>query len=141
MVEAQKIGGTIVKYLVSKDTIIEDNEAKQVEMVKLLPGDAALEAIALKICMAASATETKGSLKLSNLALPALHYRDLAEFVEYLGILFKQAQFTPDIEFELDKVTSKVNIKSQWSRSAHRLTQWRRRPKDNQWRRQVRRLV
>ena len=60
-------------------------------MVKLLTADAALQANGLNICMAASATETKGSLKLCYLTVPALHYRDLAEFVEYLGKLFKQA--------------------------------------------------
>ena len=113
MMDLQKTGGSAVKYLGTKDTTLEDNEAQQVEMVKALPAESALEAIALKMCMAASETETKGSLKLCNLTVPPLHYRDLAEFVEYLGKLFKQAEFTSDIEFEFDKVTSKFNIKSQ----------------------------
>ena len=58
--EAQMKDESIVKYLRSKDTTIEDNEANQVEMIKLLPADAALKVIALKICMTASETETKG---------------------------------------------------------------------------------
>ena len=113
MMDLQKTGGSTVQYLASKDTTLQDNEAQQVEMVKTLAPESALEAIALKMCVAASETETKGSLKLCNLTVPPLHYRDLGEFVEYLGKLFKQAEFTSDIEFELDKVTSKVNIKSQ----------------------------
>ena len=56
MMEVQKKGGSSVKYLGTTDTTLEDNEAKHVEMVKLLPAHAGLEAIALKICMAASET-------------------------------------------------------------------------------------
>ena len=99
MFEAQKKGGSIVKYFGSKDTTNEDNQAKQVEMVMVLRADAALEAIAHKICMAASAIETKGSLKLCNLTVPARPYRDIAEFVEYLDKICTQAAFTSDIEF------------------------------------------
>ena len=46
---------------------MEDNEAKHVEIVKLVHADVALEVVPLKLCMAASETETKGSLKLCKL--------------------------------------------------------------------------
>ena len=63
--------------------------------------------------MAASETETKGTMKLCNLNVPTLHSPGLAEFFEYIVKLFKQAEYTSDIELELDIVTSKVKIKSQ----------------------------
>ena len=84
MMEALK-KGTLLKYLGSKERNYEKNMVKQVEMVKVLPEDGALELIRLRICMAASETETNGSLKLCNLAGSAIHYRDLAVFVAYIG--------------------------------------------------------
>ena len=48
MLDLQKNGGSFVKHVGSKDTTLEDNKAKHVEMIMVLPADSALEAIGKK---------------------------------------------------------------------------------------------
>ena len=70
--ENYKNGKSTCFLLSPKDTTIDENETRQAEMFKLQPPDAAHQAIALKLCMAVSATAAKGSLKLEKLRIPAV---------------------------------------------------------------------